>query len=145
VLFQRDLALHRCFPRLASGLEPLFSKSASGWGFQIFFEYESLFIIVEGNVCLHLPWSKFRCVRNLAGIVLCQSCTQVIGYPDVKMGRIDALEDVDVFHSPPSFLRNFGAAAFARFAMKGDTGLPSRSSRSERRLVEPGGIEPPTS
>ena len=39
----------------------------------------------------------------------------------------------------------YGEAAFAHFATIDLPGLPSRSSRSERRLVEPGGIEPPTS
>ena len=46
---------------------------------------------------------------------------------------------------PPSLLRNYGAAAFARYAWAIVVGLPSRSSRSERRLVEPRGVEPLTS
>jgi putative SOS response-associated peptidase YedK len=39
-------------------------------------------------------------------------------------------------------LAGFGAAASARFAAGHDYGLPSRSSRSERRLVGEVGLEP---
>ena len=36
----------------------------------------------------------------------------------------------------------YGAAAFARFAIKRKAGLPSRSSQSERRLEDRVGLEP---
>src|SRR5258708_35311363 len=48
-------------------------------------------------------------------------------------------------NSPPS---PFGLRRGSLRSLRYDRprgGLPSRSSRSERRLVEPGGIEPPTS
>jgi hypothetical protein len=46
----------------------------------------------------------------------------------------------------PARLRTarYGAAALARFAAIGCAGLPSRSSRSERRLVSAEGLEPST-
>ena len=51
---------------------------------------------------------------------------------DVGLNSMDSTQSVEFGHEP-------GAAAFA------PRGLPSRSRRSLRRLVEPDGIEPTTS
>src|SRR5215475_9174091 len=98
--------------------------------------------------------------------MLRQSGSQIIRDSDVKVPGVQTLENVDVFHrcillprkdtgpvrghQPTSAEARrrptgYGGAAFAHFATRDFPGLPSRSSRSERRLVEPGGIEPPTS
>ena len=59
-------------------------------------------------------------------------------------GEVRGEAELGLLTSPPS---PFGLWRGSLRSLRYDRlpGLPSRSSRSERRLVEPGGIEPPTS
>src|SRR6476660_3139148 len=136
--------------------EALFGEGPAGGG-QVFFECERLSLIAECDVGLDLPRPVFRRMRDLTGVVLFQSRAQIVGDADVEMLGIQTFEVVDVFHRSPALselLEAFAGFCLQRpvFALRATPrqpslreGSPSRSWRSQRRLVEPGGIEPPTS
>jgi hypothetical protein len=138
-------------------LEPFFRECAARCGFQIALELAGLIAISESNRCLDSPQPEFRGVRDTTRIVFRQPAPEVVGESNVKPLRLNlGLQNVNVPEAVHSMSRpalrpaGFGAAAFAirvldesqrRIRM---AGLPSRSSHSERRLVDAPGLEPGT-
>ena len=127
--------------------------------FRYFSNAIACFSSLKRDIGLQPPRPVFRGMRYFASVVFRQSCTQVVGNSDVEMLRNPDFRGCRriSWRTPPlsrggynvttwlaeARLRpaGYGAAAFASTI----AGLPSRSWRSLRRLVEPGGIEPPTS
>src|ERR1700736_2233921 len=78
----------------------LLRESSTRSRLQVFFEGDSQRRVGECNIGSHPPRSVLRGMWHLAGVVLSQPSTQIVGDPDVEMFAIKTFQNVDVFHVP---------------------------------------------
>ena len=155
----------------------LVGESASRARFEVSLKLRCGRLVTNGNRSVNCPWSKFRRMRNLPGIVFGKSLLNVFGHADIVMCTcrhirqhvyIMETHHLKSFHParlPPPLLRSYGATSRqlpkysppSRVALRRGTSLPLRVrlclalrlaepklSFAERRLVEVGGVEPPS-
>src|SRR4051794_19529812 len=78
--------------------EVLFRKCAARTRLQVFLESDRARFVAKCDVGLEPPRSILGRVWNLAGIVLSQPCSKVIGNADIEMLGLETFENIDVFH-----------------------------------------------
>src|ERR1700736_406862 len=114
-------------------------------GFEIFLECQRFVLIRKSAIPDQFPGSEFSGVGGFAGVVVRNPPLQIGGCAGIFLfWKIHAADDVDVPHRSSS-------PSSPKRATPGTTLRPSaivrlRHAKPEgRSVVEPGGIEPPTS